>query len=89
MTTIPVYQAIQQQDGSLVVELHGEIDEANAWDVEVLLLSSLDAGESRIVVDLAGVSFMASSGLKLSLSGITPPRRAPERSSFDHHRSES
>jgi anti-sigma B factor antagonist len=64
MTTVSVYQAIHEQDGSLLIELRGEIDLANAPDVEVLLITSLDAGESRIVIDLAGVTFMGSSALR-------------------------
>jgi anti-sigma B factor antagonist len=69
MTTIPVHHVFHEQDGSLLVELHGEIDMANAPHLEQLLITSLGAGESRIVIDLAGVTFMGSSALRALAAG--------------------
>jgi len=53
-----------QHDGNVVIlELHGVLDVASAPTFQTGLQSILDEGGDRIAVDMAGVSFMDSSGL--------------------------
>ncbi|MBK5287702.1 MAG: STAS domain-containing protein [Acidimicrobiia bacterium] len=50
-------------DGSPVLEVHGEIDVAAAGEFSDALTALIDTGAPLIVVDLAGVGFIDSSGL--------------------------
>ncbi|WP_255421284.1 STAS domain-containing protein [Micromonospora sp. BL4] len=49
--------------GCTVIEVHGELDMATAPQLREGLQRLIDAGDRRIVVDLAGVGFMDSSAL--------------------------
>jgi anti-sigma B factor antagonist len=50
-------------DGSLVVHLAGEIDMDSAPLITDCVSSALEAGQSRIAIDLRDVTFMDSRGL--------------------------
>ena len=62
--------------GAVVVTASGEIDVATAPQVESQLLSLIDDGSS-VVLDLAGVTFIDSSGLRTL---VTARQRADEQS---------
>lgn len=62
--------------GSVIVRAAGEIDVATAPQVEVKLLDLIDAG-SAVVLDLHGVTFIDSSGLRAL---VTARQRAEEKS---------
>ncbi|MEU5904102.1 STAS domain-containing protein [Micromonospora sp. NPDC047527] len=49
--------------GCTVLEVHGELDMATSPQLSDGLQQLIDAGDRRVVVDLAGVGFMDSSAL--------------------------
>ena len=49
--------------GCTVVEVHGDLDMATTAQLRDGLQRLLDAGDRQVVVDMAGVGFMDSSGL--------------------------
>lgn len=58
--------------GALVVELKGNVmGGPDAQEFQDLLHKSLDDGKKNVVVDLANVKFMNSSGLGMLISGYT------------------
>jgi anti-anti-sigma factor len=62
--------------GVRIVAPHGRIDSAAGRDFEQTLLAQIDAGFLRLVVDLSGVAYISSTGLKTLL---TTMRRLTER----------
>jgi len=54
---------VEQRDGVVIVTIHGRISEVEAERVESTLVSQVDEGATRIIVDLEDVSFITSSGL--------------------------
>jgi anti-sigma B factor antagonist len=56
--------------GERVVRVHGELDIATAGDLERALLRPRDPGE-QVVLDLAGLRFMDSTGLRVLLRART------------------
>lgn len=56
------------EDGDAVVALQGEIDLATAHILKRALDDAIEAGTTRVVVDLAQVGFLDSSGLDVILS---------------------
>lgn len=59
---------IQEVDGKVVVMLEGEMDTAAAVEVESLLSSLYTEQDKDIVLDCAGLEYIASSGLRILLS---------------------
>jgi anti-sigma B factor antagonist len=55
-------------DGSTVIGVHGDLDFDSHVDLELALVQALDAGAGPIVVDLAEVPFLDSSGVRVLLS---------------------
>jgi anti-anti-sigma factor len=53
--------------GALVVKLAGEIDMSNAESLGRAIDGLIDAGTDRLVVDLAALEFMDSSGIAMLL----------------------
>lgn len=73
----PAFSVETEEDmGSVVVRATGEIDVATAPQVESELLTLIDAG-SAVVLDLHGVTFIDSSGLRTL---VTARQRAEEKS---------
>ena len=62
-------------DGSVVVSLHGELDMATAPALDQALASAFDGGGSSVIIDLASLTFMDSTGIAVLLSA---GRRAKE-----------
>ena len=52
------------RDGGLVIAVDGELDLESAPRLSEWITAALDAGEARVVVDLSGLSFVDSSGLR-------------------------
>ena len=59
----PPVRAIEEQDGSVIVRLAGELDLYNADDVRRGLAQAIDTGAEKIVVDMAEVEFVDSTAL--------------------------
>ncbi|MCX4649532.1 STAS domain-containing protein [Streptomyces sp. NPDC055059] len=59
--------AISHRDekGWAVVEVHGEVDVATVPRIREYVSACIEGGRHRLIVDLAGVSFMDSTGLGL------------------------
>jgi len=63
-------------EGICVVEAEGRLDAAAASQLEAALRSLLAEGTRKIVVDLSGVGYISSTGLRVLLVAI---KRARER----------
>jgi len=63
---------VNEKYGAVVVELKGNVmGGPDAQEFNTLLHSLLDENKKNIVIDLAGVKFMNSSGLGMLISGFT------------------
>jgi len=58
-----------------VVTIRGRLDAATAPDLEAQLKTLLARGNSHIVVDMAEVTYISSSGLKVLLGALRQARR--------------
>ena len=65
----------REHDGHVVVELRGELDLVDAADVAAAL-ATVAAHEPRIIVDLASLDFIDSSGVAALAHGRKQARRA-------------
>jgi anti-anti-sigma factor len=62
-------QIEQEQVGSIrVLELSGRLDTETAADVELALQDLFAAGEREYVIDLSGIGYVSSAGLRVLLS---------------------
>jgi len=61
--------AVTAVDNVTIIDLEGEIDIYTATDFKKALLSSIDGGAHRVIVDFTKVSFMDSTGLSVLVSG--------------------
>lgn len=59
--------AEERQEGALVVAPVGRVDSGSSPELERVLLAHLASGERRLVVDLAGVEYISSAGLRVLL----------------------
>ncbi|MCF8261416.1 MAG: STAS domain-containing protein [Melioribacteraceae bacterium] len=63
---------VNEKYGAAVIELKGNVmGGPDAQEFNTLLHKLLDEGKKNVVVDLAGVKFMNSSGLGMLISGFT------------------
>ena len=58
---------IDKVEGTVVVSAEGQINSENAPAMEADLLSRVDQGEHRIVLDLGLLSYISSAGLRVVL----------------------
>lgn len=63
-------------DSLAVVELQGRLDLLSAADVKQTLADAVEQGNRKLVVDLAGVTFVDSSGLGALIGGLKAARVA-------------
>jgi anti-sigma B factor antagonist len=59
-----------EQDGVVVLSLHGEIDVATAPQLRQEIVEIASAGSGPLVIDLEGVDFLDSTGLGVLVSGL-------------------
>jgi anti-sigma B factor antagonist len=76
-------------DGGSVVTLHGEIDLYNAAELRGCLDELVASGETRVVIDLADLAFIDSSGLGALVGGMRRLRHAGGHLVLRHPRSET
>jgi anti-sigma B factor antagonist len=60
---VPIDAQIERREGEVHVALRGEIDLVTAPALTALLDEVVDDGPSRVVIDMAAVGFLDSSGL--------------------------
>lgn len=53
-----------------VLSISGRIDTTTAPQLEKVLISTIDAGEGGVVLDLAQVEYVSSAGLRVFLLGV-------------------
>ncbi len=56
-------------DATAVVALHGEVDMETADEIAGVVRTALDAGYTRLALDLSQVTFMDSQGLNALIGG--------------------
>jgi stage II sporulation protein AA (anti-sigma F factor antagonist) len=61
----------------LVVAPVGRLDSVSATELERHLMSRIDAGERRLVIDLAAVEYISSAGLRVLLLAARRLREPP------------
>ena len=95
----PPVRGVEKRTGAVVVRLGGELDLYNADDVRSALVTAIEAGAGRIVVDMSEVDFVDSTALgvllearsKLGPNGLmiaapqVETRRTLEVSGLDRH----
>ena len=68
----------EQRTGSaLVLAPAGRLDSVTSNELEKHVVSRLDAGERRLVVDLAGVEYISSAGLRVLLMAAKRLKEPP------------
>lgn len=66
----------KQRDGLTVIAITGSIDALTADQVTQHFDQELESGNTRLVVDLSGVDFMSSAGLRAMLASLKQSRQA-------------
>ena len=59
---------IQKSNGSAVVSVKGRVDASTAPQFEAQLVGLIDKDENRLVVDLSGLEYISSAGLRVILA---------------------
>ncbi len=67
----------ERQPGALVIAPTGRLDSVSSSALEQLVASRLDAGERRVVIDLAGVEYISSAGLRVLLMAAKRLKQPP------------
>ena len=65
--------------GALVIAPVGRVDSVSSGELERHVVARLDAGERRVVIDMAGVEYISSAGLRVLLVAakrLKPPAGA-------------
>ena len=58
----------EEKDGrALVIAPEGRVDSVSSGELERLVVSRIDAGETRVVLDLSAVEYISSAGLRVML----------------------
>ncbi len=64
------------QSNVTLVEVHGRVDSMNADQLGTILTGEIEGGRSQIVLDLAGVEYMSSAGLREIVSALKRAKRS-------------
>ena len=57
----------ERNDGTLITKAQGRIDGANARDFEEEMNSAINSDDSTVVMDLEGLTYISSAGLRVIL----------------------
>jgi stage II sporulation protein AA (anti-sigma F factor antagonist) len=68
----------EERDGrALVIAPEGRVDSVSSGELERLVVSRIDAGEKRLVMDLSGVEYISSAGLRVLLMAAKRLKEPP------------
>jgi len=68
----------EEKDGrALVIAPEGRVDSVSSSELERLVVSRIDAGEKRLVLDLSGVEYISSAGLRVLLMAAKRLKEPP------------
>jgi len=62
---------------ALVIAPEGRVDSVSSSELERLVVSRIDAGEKRLVLDLSGVEYISSAGLRVLLMAAKRLKEPP------------
>lgn len=65
---------VQHERNSTIVKVTGTVDALTAAELSQVLTSQIQEGHANLVVDLIGVEFMSSAGLRALLGGVKEAR---------------
>lgn len=65
---------VMQDNNSTIVAVTGTVDALTAPDLAKILVNQIAEGHVNLVVDLMGVEFMSSAGLRTLLGGVKEAR---------------
>jgi anti-anti-sigma factor len=65
---------VQQESNSTVIKVTGSVDALTAADLSRVLTNQVSEGHVNLVVDLTGVEFMSSAGLRTLLGAVKESR---------------
>jgi anti-anti-sigma factor len=65
---------VKQEQNSTIVEVNGSVDALTAPELSKVLLDQITAGRANLVVNLIGVDFMSSAGLRALLGAVKEAR---------------
>ena len=68
--------SIQHDERVVIANVRGSIDALTAPDLTQALEAQIDAGHVRVVVDLEGVEYISSAGLRTILRALKRARRS-------------
>ena len=57
----------ERNDGTLIAKAEGRIDGVNARDFEEAMKKAINSDDSTVVIDLEGLSYISSAGLRVIL----------------------
>jgi len=65
---------VQQENNTTIVKVTGSVDALTAADLSKVLTTQITDGRTNLVVDLTGVEFMSSAGLRTLLGAVKEAR---------------
>ena len=65
---------VKQTDNSTTVEVNGSVDALTAPELSKVLLGQIATGHANLIVNLIGVEFMSSAGLRTLLGAVKEAR---------------
>lgn len=65
---------VQQESNSTIVNVTGSVDALTAAELSKVLTTQITEGRANLVVDLTGVEFMSSAGLRTLLGAVKETR---------------
>lgn len=68
--------SIKEYKRVVVVAVEGRIDSATSGDFETTLMDLIQKGQTNVVLDLSGVNFLSSSGLRVMVTALKTLRQS-------------
>src|SRR5215208_5335263 len=65
---------VKHEDDRTIIEVSGSVDALTASDLSKALVSQIAEGHVNLIVDLIGVEFMSSAGLRVLLGAVKESR---------------